>query len=60
MVGVIPLNKIVILEVLQFSGDGDFSIIEGEFEALVIYGWNVLSGVDPWVTKENIVWEIKV
>lgn len=60
IVGLLPFKKFTILEGLQVSENGDFSIFEGELKAFVICGWDNLNGVNPWATKENIVWEINV
>ena len=40
--------------------DGYLSAIMQKFDALMICGWNGFHGMNPWVTKENFIWEVKI
>ena len=40
--------------------DGDFSAMLQKFEALMICGWDGLHGMDPWVTEEDVKWQVKI
>lgn len=60
IVGVLPFKEFAILEWLWVSVDDNFSTIEWEFEALMVGGWNKLSRMDPWMTKNDVIWEVKV
>ena len=31
-----------------------------KFDALMICGWNNLHGMNPWVTKEDVIWKVKI
>jgi len=31
-----------------------------KFDALMICGWSGLHGMNPWVTKEDVVWKVKI
>ena len=40
--------------------DGDLSAIMQKFNALMICGWNGLHGMNPWVTEEDVIWEVNI
>lgn len=40
--------------------DCNFSTIVREIKALMVSGWNGLNEMDPWMTKEDVIGEIKV
>ena len=40
--------------------DGYLSAIMQKFDALMLCGWNDLHGMNPWVTKEDVIWKVKI
>ena len=40
--------------------DGYLSALMHKFYALMVCGWYGLHGMNPWVTKEDVKWEIKI
>ena len=40
--------------------DGYLSAIMQKFDTLMIYGWNGLHDMNPWVEKEDVVWKVKI
>ena len=31
-----------------------------KFDTLMVCGWNNLHGMNPWTTKEDVVWKVKI
>ena len=40
--------------------DGYLSAIMQKYDALMICGWNRFHGMNPWETKEDVVWKAKI
>ena len=40
--------------------DGYLSAIMKKLDALMICEWNGLHGVNRWLTKEDVVWKVKI
>ena len=40
--------------------DGDFNAMMQKFMALMICGWDGIHGMDPWTTKEDVEWQVKI
>lgn len=60
IIRVLSLKEVAVLKGLQINQDCDFSTIVKYFKALMVSGWNILNGVDPWMTKKDLIGKIKV
>ena len=40
--------------------DGDLSVVMQKFDTLMICGWDDLHGMNPWVTEQDVIWEVKI
>ena len=40
--------------------DGYLSAIMHKFDALMVCGWNGLHDMNPWATKKDVIWKVKI
>ena len=53
-------NCIAIGKGFKISMKGYLTIMMHKFDALMICRWNDLHDMNPWATKEDVIWKVKI
>lgn len=49
-----------ILKGVKITNDCDFNSIVRKLHTLMVCGWNGFHGVNPWLPKDQVVWQFKI